>query len=106
MKTGVNRQTGIIDSIKVIVKRKYDKPVLLEKIASIQRVKAFVVTSKSKKNETIAKIREVIDTDKKLYVCCEMVEGTQLQKKVLIEGRLRAAELLDLLIQVRVLVHF
>jgi hypothetical protein len=31
-----------------------------------------------------------------------MVEGTQLQKKVLIEGRLKPGELLDLLDQVRV----
>ena len=89
VKTGLRKESGRKETIKVIVKRKFDAHVIERKLNCLQLLSTYCSekTNTGLPNE-VGSIYWYKDTEKKIYIGSEFVQGTELQKLVLTKGPL------------------
>jgi serine/threonine protein kinase len=89
-----------METIKVILKRKHDPEILKLKCSSLLKLKELeageAMSSGAEPFNIVAKIYDVVDTDKKIYISAEILEGVELQKRVITQGPLKEAQALNI----------
>lgn len=84
MKAGIRKSNSRKETIKVIIKRKHDPMVLQKKLDSLNTVIGLTKDApEGSPFRLVAELHSITETDKKLYVCAELISGIELQKQVL-----------------------
>lgn len=93
VKTGERKDSGRKETIKVIVKRKFDPLVIERKMKSLDLLSKHSGDGAGQQlPPEVGRIYWVKDTDKKIYIGSEFVQGIELQKLVLTRGPLSSLQ--------------